>query len=147
MSNDKDSVDLSIIAGEIKLRQELYDEAEAYLLKVYPDNQEDFHLLDMLAVVNVKKENYQQAIEYTEQLLDLDPLNLAVKQRLALLYFELNDNEQFNDLLEQFTDKELLSLFKFIYNPHSDEYFDRDQLIFYLNDARERRTLFKNLKY
>ncbi|WP_165022767.1 tetratricopeptide repeat protein [Dysgonomonas sp. ZJ279] len=147
MSNDKDSVDLSIIAGEIKLRQELYDEAEAYLLKVYPDNQEDFHLLDMLAIVNVKKEDYLKAIEYTEQLLDLDPLNLAVKQRLALLYFEINDNEQFNDLLEQFTDKELLSLFRFIYNPHSDEHFDRDQLIFYLNDARERRTLFKNLKY
>lgn len=147
MGKDKDSVDLSIIAGEIKLRQELYDEAEEYLLKVYPENQEDFHLLDMLAVVNVKKENYRKAIEYTEQLLDLDPLNLAVKQRLALLYFEINDNEQFNDLLEQFTDKELFSLFKFIYNPYSDEYFDRDQLIFYLNDARERRTLFKNLKY
>lgn len=138
---------LNLALGEIYLKQELFDEAETCLLKIYDDNQDDFHLLDMLAVTSIKKENYSDAIEYTEQMLDIDINNMEVKQRLALLYFEVDDKEQFNDLLEQFTDKELLSLFKFIYTPTSDRNFDRDSLLFYLNEARECRTLFKNLKY
>lgn len=147
LKGNPESVYLNMIAGEVKLKQNLYDEAESYLLSIFDDNQDDFHLLDMLAVVNIKKEYYQKAISYTEKMLDIDPTNLEVKQRLALLYFEIDDKSQFNDLLEQFTDKELLSLFRFIYEPKSDDNFDRDQLIFYLNEARECRTLFKNLKY
>ncbi len=136
-----------MIAGEIELKQENYREAELYYLSIYPKNKENFHLNDRLAIVSIKEENYQDAAYYTEKLLDIDPNNMGVKQRLALLYFEMGDQIQFNKLLDQFTDKELLSLFELIYTPKSSAYFDRDMLISYLNKAREARTLFKNLKY
>ena len=100
-----------------------------------------------MAVICIKEEDYSQAAFYTENLLELDPDNMGVKERLALLYFEMDDKEQFNNVLDQFTDKELLNLFKLIYTPENPNYFDRDMLIAYLNRARETRTLFKNLKY
>ncbi|MBK5722333.1 tetratricopeptide repeat protein [Dysgonomonas sp. Marseille-P4677] len=141
------SLDLNMIAGEIEYRRGQYKEAELYYLSVYPSNKENFHLVDRLAIVSIKEEDYQQAAYYTEELLDIDPNNLAVKQRLALLYFEIGDKTHFNSILDQFTDKELLSLFELIYTPQSSVYLDRDILISYLNKAREARTLFKNLKY
>ncbi|HMM04295.1 MAG: tetratricopeptide repeat protein [Prevotella sp.] len=141
------SLDLNMIAGEVEFLREEYKEAELYYLSIYSQNKENFQLLDRLAMVYIKEEDYQQAAFYTEKLLELDPTNLAVKQRLALLYFELGDEVEFNIILDQFTDKELLSLFELIYTPQSPAYFDRDMLLAYLNKAREARTLFKNLKY
>ncbi len=141
------SLDLNVVAGEIEFKREHYKEAELYFLSVYPENKDNFHLVDRLALVSIKEEDYQQAAYYTEELLDIDPNNLAVKQRLALLYFEIGDKEHFNLILDQFTDKELLSLFELIYTPQSTGYLDRDVLVAYLNKARETRTLFKNLKY
>ncbi|MDL2302829.1 tetratricopeptide repeat protein [Dysgonomonas sp. OttesenSCG-928-D17] len=147
LPGNPDSVDLNLIAGEIALRRERYEEAKGYLMAIYSENEDNFQLLDRLAIVNIKEEDYKEAAFYTERLLDLDPNNLAVKQRLALLYFETGDEEHFNIVLDQFTDKELLSLFELIYTPRSQGYFDRDMLVSYLNRAREARTLFKNLKY
>lgn len=141
------SLDLNMIAGEIEFRRQRYKEAELYYLSIYPTNKENFHLVDRLAIVCIKEEDYQQAAYYTEELLDIDPNNLAVKQRLALLYFEIGDKTHFNTILDQFTDSELLSLFELIYTPQSSGPLDRDILISYLNKAREARTLFKNLKY
>lgn len=142
-----DSSEFDIIAGEIAFRQERYPIAEKYLLNVYKQNKEDFHLTDLLAMINIKQENYPEAAYYTEELLRLDSNNLGVKQRLALLYFEMDNKERFNEILDQFSDDELISLFQLIYTPESNDYFNRDMLISYLNKARETRTLFKNLKY
>jgi len=144
---EPDSSEFNILAGEIAFRQEQYTKAEEYLLPVYSHSKDNFHLLDLLAMINIKQENYQEAAFYTEELLIMDPHNLGIKQRLALLYFETDNKEQFNEILDQFSDKELLSLFELIYTPQTSNYFDRDMLVSYLNKARETRTLFKNLKY
>jgi tetratricopeptide (TPR) repeat protein len=139
--------DLSILAGEIAFKQERFDEAKDFYLDIYPENSDNFHLIDRLAIISIKEEDYGKAIYYTEKLMDIDPGNSAVKERLALLYFEMDDKERFNDILDQFTDEELLSLFQLIYIPRNSNFFDRNTLIAYLNKARETRTLFKNLKY
>lgn len=139
--------DLNLLAGEIAFKQERFDEARNFYLAIYTEDSENFHLIDRLALVSIKEEDYEKAAYYTEKLLDIDPNNLAVKERLALLYFEMDDKERFNDILDQFTDKELLSLFQLIYIPQNPNQFDRNTLIVYLNKARETRTLFKNLKY
>lgn len=141
------SSEFNIIAGEVAFKQEQYQIAEEYLLSVYPLNKDNFHLIDLLAMLNIKQENYSEAAYYTEELLKIDSHNLEARQRLALLYFEMDDKEQFNDMLDQFSDKELISLFQLIYTPETANYFDRNMLISYLNKARETRTLFKNLKY
>lgn len=142
-----DSFDLNMIEGEIAFKQGEYDKAKDLYLSLYPQNMENFHLVDRLAILCIREEDYTQAAYYTEKLLDIDSNNQAVKERLALLYFEMNDIDQFNGILDQFTDKELLSLFSLIYTPQDPTYFDRNTLIAYLNKARETRTLFKNLKY
>lgn len=142
-----DFLDLNMIAGEIAFKQGHYDEAKVHYLNIYLQNDDNFHLIDRLAIINIKEENYEKAAYYTERLLDLDPNNLAIKERLALLYFEIDDKDQFNDILDQFTDKELLSLFQLIYIPQNPELFDRNVLVAYLNKARETRTLFKNIQY
>lgn len=143
----QESKELKTLLGEILMKQNFLDEAEDNLLRIYDENTENSKLLDMLAVINIKKENYQNAIEYTEQLLDIEPYNVAIKHRLALLYFEIDNKEEFNALLEDFSDRELQSLFQFIYTPKSEESISREDLIFYLNEARETRKLFRNLKY
>jgi len=141
------STDMNMIAGEIALKRGEFDNAENYYLSIYIENEEDFQLLDRLAIANIKKEDYQQAAYYSEKMLSLDPANLAVKERLALLYFEIDNKDEFNKILDQFSDSELLSLFSLIYTPQTPDYFDREMLISYLNKAREARTLFKNMKY
>lgn len=141
------SLDFNIIAGEIAFQEEDYEKAEEYLLNAYRDNENNFRLIDLLAIISIKKEDYAEAARYTEELLRLDSKNLEVKQRLALLYFEVDNKERFNEVLDQFTDDELFSLFELIYIPESRDSFNRDMLVSYLNRARETRTLFKNLKY
>lgn len=142
-----DSFDIEMVTGEIAFRQENYDEAKMFYLSAYEKDKGNFHLVDRLAIISIKEEDFRQAAYYTEDLLDMDQNNLSTKERLALLYFELDDKDQFNSVLDQFTDKELLSLFNLIYTPQNPDRFDRDMLIAYLNSARETRTLFKNLKY
>lgn len=147
LKENPESVDLNILAGEIYFKQEKFEDAEVHFLNAYALNKENFHLIDRLGVINIKKEDYEEAAHFTKILLELDPDNLSIKQRLVLLYFEIDDKEQFNDLLNQFSDKELLSLFNLIYASQSPDYFNREMLISYLNKAREARILFKNLKY
>jgi tetratricopeptide (TPR) repeat protein len=142
-----DFTDFRMVAGEIAFAQGLYKEAKACYLSVYDLNEDNFNLIDRLAIISLKEEDYEKAAYYTEKLLYIDSNNIAIKERLALLYFEIDDKERFNDILSQFTDKELFSLFQLIYIPQNAEYFDRELLISYLNSARETRTLFKNLKY
>lgn len=144
---DPYSIDFNIIAGEIAFKEGDYDKSEEHLLNAYSENKDNFRLIDLLAIISIKKENYREAAAYTEELLRLDPHNLEVKQRLALLYFEVDDKERYNEILDQFSDEELQALFELIYIPESPSYFNREMLVSYLNKARETRTLFKNLKY
>lgn len=147
LEKSPDSLDLRMVSAEVAFKQGLYDMAKNIYLKLYEFNRDDFFLIDKLAIVSIKSEDYREAASYTEKLLDMDPNNMSIKVRLALLYFEIDDKDEFNAILDQFTDKELSSLFQLIYTPQSSNYFDRDMLISYLNKARETRTLFKNLKY
>lgn len=142
------SLILKLTAGEIAFQSDDYEKAKEYFMEVY-DKGEDINInvLDRLGQINISQENYQDAIFFTEQLKEYEPDNHAVKQRLTLLYFEVDNKLKFNDMLDELTDKELSDLFKLFYEPSVPDYFDRKMLIVYLNNARETRTLFKNLRY
>lgn len=142
-----ESTDLMVLAGGIKFQQEQYDEAEDYYLKAYTTSTDNYHIIDRLSIINIRKGKYLQAANYTEKLLDFDFNDSAVKQRLASLYFELNDEEQFNRLLDIFTDKELQAFFELVYSLSFSESFEREILISYLNKARESRLLYKGIQY
>lgn len=140
-------VDLLLVSGDIKFNSNDADAAKRDYEIAYMLESDDFEILDKLALVNIRLENYQDAIRYTIDQLALEPQNLELKQRLALLYFETNGIILFNETMESFSNEELMSFLKLFYTPNHPEYFDRESLLAALNSAREYRTLFKNLRH
>lgn len=143
----QNSADVNLFIGEIKYKQELLEEAETYYLKAYMQNDNNTQVVDRLAVINIKNGNYSEALKYTNILLDLEPYSLAAKQRMALLYFELDNSKEFENLLDTFSDGELYSLFNLIYDKDQYDGLNRELLIKFLKEARECRILFKYLKH
>lgn len=147
MSKLGELFDLLIIAGNIKYDTQNYREARQDYLKAYALNSSSLDVLDRLSVTDIKLGLFDSAISHTELLLLLGGDEIEVKQRLALLYFEVDDKEKFNSVLDDLNEDELGMLFSLFYSPEHPELFDRGLLVRSLNEARECRTLFKNLKY
>jgi len=148
MDTDPESEDLNVVAGELKFQENEFNDAEVYFLKAYETNSENETILDRLSVVSIWKNDFEKAIEYLEELLSINPVSEA-KNRLALLYFEVGDQQRFDSFLDSFDNDELKSLVE-IFFPETQ--FDlssitREALIVRLNDARECRQLFKNIQY
>lgn len=140
-------LDLLILSGDIKMAADDGEGAELDFKKAYSLESDNFEVIDKLAIVSIVLEKYDNAIKYTEELLLIEPENMKVRQRLALLFFEIDDKENFNTAIDSFSDAELMEFFELFYQPQRPELFDRELLIASLHEAREFRTLFKNLKY
>lgn len=146
---DPISIELNFIAGDIYFAREMYVESEACFSKILEEESQNQTALEKIASVCILQHNFTQAIEYLEQLLELQSDTSAVKRKLALLYFEVGDKERFLYYLDMLNDNDLRELFSLFYsesqlNPDST---DRAMLIKRLTEARECRILFKNLKY
>mgnify|MGYP001478796759 FL=1 len=140
-------VDLLLLSGDIKFNANNKEAADRDYRAAYLLEKDNTEVLDKLAVTAISLEDYEQAIQYTLEQLESDSSVVEVRQRLALLYFEVDDEKNFNEVLNGFTDDELMELFQLFYVPEHPEYFDREKLLSALNDARECRTLFKNLRH
>lgn len=140
-------LDLLILSGDIKMSSEDNLTAELDFKEAYLLESDNFEVIDKLALVSITLEKYDSAIKYTEELLLLEPENMSMRQRLALLFLEIDDKDNFNATIDTFSDEELMDLFQLFYQPQRPELFDRDLLIASLNEAREYRTLFKNLRH
>ncbi len=147
LDSDSQSAELNTIAGDIYFRQRQYEDAEKYFLNAYNVNDNKISLLHRLSVVSIKREDYESAVGYTKRILNLDANNLDARMRLALLYFELDDKDGYESLLSSFSDEELQALFDLIYQSDGELKYDRSLMLNWLNEARECRILFKNLKY
>ena len=110
------------------------------------DNEE---MIDRLANVSVAQEKYEQAAEYLEQLLKIDPDYPTAKSRLAFIRFEIGNKEPFDEIMKQFSDDELRALLNIIsgYESADISKYNRQKMLIRLNEARENRVLFKNIKY
>ncbi|MDD2932072.1 MAG: hypothetical protein PHO39_10430, partial [Fermentimonas sp.] len=106
-------------------------------------------ILDKLANISVAQEKYKQAADYLEKLLEISPDFPTAKSRLAFIRFEIGSKEPFDEIMEQFTDEELRSLLILILGISETEIskFSREKILIRLNEARENRVLFKNIKY
>lgn len=146
--DDKDNYDYYILEGQLAIYNQNYDEAEmAYMLAMIesPDNEV---VLDELANISIEQNKYEKAAEYLEQLLLLNPDFPTAKARLAFLRFEIGVKEPFDEIMSQFTDTELRALLSLLSTQDIDySELDREQLLTRLNEARENRVLFKNIKY
>ncbi|MFA6751637.1 MAG: tetratricopeptide repeat protein, partial [Fermentimonas sp.] len=101
------------------------------------------------ANISVAQEKYKQAADYLEKLLEISPDFPTAKSRLAFIRFEIGSKEPFDEIMEQFTDEELRSLLILILGISETEIskFSREKILIRLNEARENRVLFKNIKY
>lgn len=138
-------LELLVLSGDIKMASEDNISAEIDFKEAYLIESDNFEVIDKLAIVSITLEKYDSAIKYTEELLLLEPDNMLIRQRLALLFFEMDDKDNFNATIDTFSDEELMELFQLFYQPQRPELFDRELLLASLNKAREYRTLFKNL--
>ena len=146
---DKNSFEYYFLEGELAMNDDDINSAEIAFMKaalLSPDNEA---VIDRLANICVIKERYPQAVEYLEQLLQIDPDFPTVKSRLALIRFEIGVKEPFDKIMEEFSDNELRLLLNVLLPTDQHDYskFSREKMLQRLNEARENRVMFKNIKY
>lgn len=146
---EKNSIDYFILEGELAIYNKDYETAEmAYTLAMI-DAPDDEIIVDKLANISMEQENHEKTAEYLEKLISLNPDFPTAKARLAFIRFEIGAKEPFDEIMKQFTDDELRSLLNLLTDNENADYstFDREKLLIRLNEARETRILFKNIKY
>lgn len=147
--DDKDSLDYYMLEGELMFAEGNLHGAETAFMKAALLSEDNEEIVDRLANVSVAQGKYEQAAEYLEELLKLDPDYPTAKSRLAFIRFEIGVKEPFDEIMKQFSDDELRSLLQFIFGEENADYanYDREKILIRLNEARENRILFKNIKY
>lgn len=146
---EKDDLDYFMLDAELAFHEEDYARAEAAYMKAALLSQGNEDILDRLANISVAQEKYEQAANYLEELLQIEPDFPTAKSRLAFIRFEIGSKEPFDEIMDQFSDEELRSLLGLIMGNGADDFsgYSRERILTRLNEARENRVLFKNIKY
>ncbi len=146
---DKNSFEYYFLEGELAMNDDNVKEAEIAFMKAAVLSPENEAVIDRLANICVIQERYVQAVDYLEQLLKIDPEFPTAKSRLALIRFEIGVKEPFDKIMEEFSDKELRLLLNVLLPTDQHDYskFSREKMLQRLNEARENRVMFKNIKY
>ncbi|MFA7582119.1 MAG: tetratricopeptide repeat protein [Proteiniphilum sp.] len=146
---EKDTLDYYMLEGELAFQHDNYMEAEVAYMKAALISEGNEDIIDRLVNISVAQEKYEQAAEYLEELLAIDPDFPSAKSRLAFIRFEIGSKEPFDEIMAQFSDEELRSLLGLIMGNEEDDFagFSREKILIRLNEARENRVLFKNIKY
>lgn len=146
---ERETLDYYLLEGELAFNDDDLITAESAYIKAALISEDNEDILDKLANISVAQEKYIQAAEYLEELLELSPDFPSAKSRLAFVRFEIGSKEPFDEIMEQFSDEELRSLLSLILGGSKDEYDkeSRKNILARLNEARENRVLFKNIKY
>jgi hypothetical protein len=97
----------------------------------------------------VAQEKFEQAAGYLEELLEIAPDFPTAKSRLAFIRFEIGSREPFDEIMSQFSDDELRALLNLLTENEDSDFsgYSREKILIRLNEARENRVLFKNIKY
>ena len=147
--DEKESLDFFMLEGELRFVEDNYRDSETAYIKAALLSEDNEEIIDRLANVSVAQEKYEQAAEYLEQLLKLDPNYPTAMTRLAFIRFEIGVKEPFDEIMEQFSDEELRMLLQIVSGNEDTDFstFNRKKMLVRLNEARENRVLFKNIKY
>ncbi len=147
--DEKDSLDYYMLEGELAFYAEDFVQAETSYMKAALISEGNEDILDRLANISVVQEKYEQAANYLEELLEIAPDYPTAKSRLAFIRFEIGTKEPFDEIMSQFSDAELHALLNFITGNEDTDFskLSREAILVRLNEARENRVLFKNIKY
>ncbi len=146
---ERESLDYFMLDAELAFHEEDFARAEAAYMKAALVSEGNEDILDRLANISVAQEKYEQAANYLEELLQIEPDFPTAKSRLAFIRFEIGSKEPFDEIMDQFSDEELRSLLGLIMGNGADDFsgYSRERILTRLNEARENRVLFKNIKY
>ncbi len=148
-ADEQDTLDYYMLEGELAFYDNDYKRAESAYMKAALISEGNEEILDRLANISVAQGKYEQAVIYLREILELEPDFPTARARLAFVLFEIGLKEPFDEVVEQFSDNELRNLLATIMSSDSSDFstFSREMLLSRLNDARENRVLFKNIKY
>lgn len=146
---EKETLDYYLLEGEMAFQRENYIVAEAAFMKAALISEDNENIIDKLVNISVARKKYEQAALYLEKLLNLAPDFPLARTRLAYMRFEIGEKEPFDELISQFSIEELRILHDMILGQESTEIstYSREKLLIRLNEIRENRVLFKNIKY
>lgn len=146
---EKDTLDYYMLEGELAFQHSDYPHAEVAYMKAALISEGNEDIIDRLANISVAQEKYEQAAAYLEELLDIAPDFPSAKSRLAFIRFEIGSKEPFDEIMAQFSDDELRALLNLIMGYEDIDFsgYSRETVLTRLNEARENRVLFKNIKY
>ena len=146
---ERETLDYFMLEGELAFHDEDFAGAEAAYMKAALVSEENEEVLDRLANISVALEKYEQAAGYLEELLSFAPDFPTAKSRLAFIRFEIGSKKPFNKIMKQFSDQKLKKLLNLIIDNENNEFpdYNREKILNRLNEARENRVLFKNIKY
>lgn len=147
--SERETFDYFMLEGELAFHDEDFVGAETAYMKAALVSQGNEEVLDRLANISVAQEKFEQAAGYLEELLEVAPDFPTAKSRLAFIRFEIGSKEPFDEIMEQFSDQELRDLLNLITGNENNDFSDynREKILIRLNEARENRVLFKNIKY
>jgi tetratricopeptide (TPR) repeat protein len=146
---ERETFDYFMLEGELAFYDEDFAGAETSYMKAALASEGNEDVLDKLANISVAQEKYEQAAGYLEELLEIAPDFPTAKSRLAFIRFEIGSKEPFDNIMEQFSDQELRDLLNLVTGDENSDFSDysRAKILIRLNEARENRVLFKNIKY
>lgn len=147
--SEKDTLDYYMLEGELAFQHDDFMQAEIAYMKAALISEGNEEIIDRLANISVAQEKYEQAAEYLEELLGIDPDYPTAKSRLAFIRFEIGSKEPFDEIMAQFSTEELRALLNLIMGQEDADFsgYSREKILTRLNEARENRVLFKNIKY
>lgn len=147
LNADSDSFDVNMIAGEVYMKLNIPSGAEIFYKKALSLNEDNAEeVLEKLVSVYLRKDEIQNAIECQERLFDVTE-SAQAQEKLALLYMENGDKENFQATIESFDDESLFSIFSVFYPNDILDIPSRESILRRLNEAYECRLLYKNIKY
>lgn len=147
--DERETLDYFMLEGELAFHNEDFAGAETAYMKAALTSEGNEDVLDRLANISVAQEKFEQAADYLKELLEIAPDFPTAKSRLAFIRFEIGSKEPFDEIMEQFSDQELRDLLNLITGSQHNDFSDysREKILIRLNEARENRVLFKNIKY
>lgn len=146
---EKERLDYYMLEGELAFYDDDFIQAEASYMKAALMSEGSEDILDRLANISVAQDKFEQAADYLEELLEIAPDFPTAKSRLAFIRFEIGSKEPFDEIMSQYTDEELRALLLLIMGKGDTDFsgYSREKILTRLNEARENRVLFKNIKY
>lgn len=149
LAENSDSPEVCIITGnlyyktgEMTKAEELYKKA----LSIDSDYEED--VLNKLVVIYLNQNEIKKAIDQQKRLVEIVGTS-SDKVKLALLYLEAGDKNDFKEYADSLEDEDLSSLLAIFYPDEQINLsnIDRNYILMRLDDVFESRLLYKNIKY